>query len=210
MIQVKGNTPAKPAPTYNQASNQFNANQDKANANTPMIDESGEANFKPKLPAMTQTIASAAGVGATAITAFFMNEDVFNPTPTENGSGAGTVTNSYGDGWDGGGYNRYAYLEGAQNGIPCYGLTLTYTVTSSGAQDGSALALANPTWLQANLVGNRQIPVGLVLAAGVRNTQYQSGIMTVRFRFNMSALNQLSYSVPAGDTASLTIMTQPF
>lgn len=208
-IQVKG----KSATSYNQALNQpvnyQSVPRSKAEANTPMLDIEGETSMKPTLNAMTQTVASATGGGAAAITAYFLNEDVFNATPTNNGSGALSVTKTYGDGWSGGGYNRYAYLQSQDNGIQCYGLTLVYTITSSGAQDSSALATANPTWLMANLVGNRQVPVGIVLQAGTRNTQFQAGTMTVRFRFNLSALNQLSYNVPVGDTASLTIMTQP-
>lgn len=215
MINVKG-TSNTPAPAYN--AGQFGANNpvtapqfsDRSNANTPMLDVPGEVNLKPNLPAMTQTVASAAGVGALAIVAYFMNEDVYNTTPTDNGSGGGSVSTTYGDGWDGGGYNRFAFLNSAQNGTACYGITMSYTVISTSAQDASALTTANPTWLMANLVGNRQVPVGLVLAAGQRNTQYLQGMMTVRFRFNMSALNQLSYSVPAGDSAALTILTQPF
>lgn len=213
MINVKGNTPAPATNVGNftgQSAQAAPTYDSKANANTPMLDVPGEVNLKPNINAMTQTVASAAGGGATAITAYFMNEDVYNATPTNNGSGALSVTTTYGDGWDGGGYNRFAYLNSAANGIACYGITLVYTVIASAAQDASALATANPTWLMANLVGNRQVPVGLVLAAGVRNTQFQVGTMTVRFRFNMSALNQLSYSVPAADNATLTVITQPF
>lgn len=210
MIAIKGSTPVKTNATVNMSPSPANVYQSKSNAAIPMVDMPGEANYKPTLNAMTQTVASATGGGATAITAYFMNEDVYNATPTNNGSGALSVTKSYGDGWSGGGYNRYAYLESAQNGIPCYGFTLVYTVTSSSAQDASALTTANPTWLMANLVGSRQVPVGLVMAAGTRNTQYLQGTMTVRFRFNMSCLNQFAYSVPVGDTAALTVMTQPF
>lgn len=212
MISVKGPTPVKaPVTSVNQPVHQaYTTNQSKADAATPMIDAPGEANYKPAPNALTQTISSAAGGGATAITAYFLNEDVYNATPTNNGSGALSVTKTYGDGWSGGGYNRYAYLESPQNGISCYGLTLTYTVIATSAQDGSALATANPTWLMANLVGNRQVPVGLVMQAGTRNTQYLQGTMTVRFRFYLGTMNQLAYSVPAGDAASLTILTQPF
>lgn len=184
-------------------------NVSKVVANTPMVSVAGEANYKPQVPAMTKTVTSATGGGAAAVTAYFLNEDVYNATPTNNGSGMLSVVGTYGDGWSGGGYNRLAMLEGGNNGISCYGLTLVYTVISSSAQDGSALSTANPTWLMANLVGNRQVPVGLVLAAGTRNTQYLQGTMTVDFKFNLSPLNQLSYNVPVGDSVALTVLTQP-
>lgn len=215
MILTKGSTPTPRNTNTVSTSNYTTAtqsyvNQSKANANIPMVDVAGEANYRPQPNAMTQTIVSNAGVGGTAITAYFMNEDVYNATPTNNGSGALSVSNSYGDGWTGGGYNRFGYLEAGQNGIACFGLTIVYTVIATSAQDASALPLANPTWRMANLVGNAQLPVGIVLAAGQRNTQFQAGTMTVRFRFNLGPMNQLSYSVPVGDTCSLTVMTSPF
>ena len=208
MISVKSATPAVAAPKG--ANNQQSVDMSKGLASVPMIDQTGEANYYPQVPAMTMSVSSAAGGGAAAVTAYFLNEDVYNATPTNNGSGALSVTKAYGDGWAGAGYNKFATLNSSNNGIPCYGLTLVYTVIATSAQDGSALATSNPTWLMANLVGNRQVPVGLVLAAGTRNTQYLQGTMTVRFRFNLGTLNQLSFGVPAGDSASLTVLTQPF
>jgi len=157
--------------------------------------------------AMSQTIASATGTGATAVTAYFGNEPYFNSTPTTNGSGAGSVTNTYGDGWSGKGYNQL--FNAITRGVRCYGLTISFITTSTGAQNPSGLNTAATTLLVADLVGANQIPKGIVLNAGARNTQYLSGTMTVIYQFNINCLTQLSYSVPVGNTVSLTLLSTP-
>lgn len=180
------------------------------NQNDPIVQMQGELNMMPSVPAMTQTIASATGGGAKAVTAFFMNEDSYQITPTNNGSNAGSVTNAYGDGWSGKGYNNLAKGLSPSNGIKCYGFTLIFTNTGTGAQDAAGINSANPTWLMANLVGAYQIPKGFVLSAGARNTQYLAGTMTVRGVFYINPLIQIGYNVPVGDTAQLTVMCEPF
>ena len=166
----------------------------------------GAFEMMPIPPAMTQVVASATGGSAAAVTAYFLNEAFYNTTVTNNGSGANSVVTTYGDGWDGKGYTQLAQNG---NGIKCYGLTLEYITTSSGAQNPSGLTTANPTILVSNLVGANQIPRGLVLGAGTRNTQYLAGTMTVQYQFTMNCLTQFSYGIPVGNTVTLTVLTQP-
>jgi len=169
----------------------------------------GDAPFDmlPIPPAFTQTIISNTGAGANAITAYFGNEPFFNATPTNNGSGAASVVNTYGDGWSGKGYNQL--ISALERGVRFYGFTLSYITTSTGAQNPAGLTTANTTILVADLVGANQIPKGIVINAGLRNTQYQQGTMTVQYTFNLNTLCQFSYSVPVGNTASLTLLTSP-
>ena len=179
--------------------------------NTPSdstIDVSGQFDMFPVPPAMTQVIASATGGGAAAINAYFLNEPYFTSTPTNNGSGAASVVITYGDGFSGKGYNQLA--AGSEGGIKCYGFTLQFITTATGAQNNAGLNTAAPTILVANLVGANTIPRGLVLAAGSRNTQYLAGVMTVRYQFKLNTLCQFQYAVPVGNTATLTVLTQPF
>ncbi len=166
----------------------------------------GEFNMMPVPAAMTQTQASATGGGALAKTGYFLNEAFYNVTPTNNGSGAASIVTTYGDGWSGKGYTQ---LANNGQGIKCYGFTLSYVVTASGLQDSAGLATANPTILVSNLVGANQIPYGIPLNAGSRNTQYLSGVMTIAYVFWMNSLTQFSYNIPVGDTVTLTINTQP-
>ncbi|HYD20025.1 MAG TPA: hypothetical protein VEB40_01020 [Flavipsychrobacter sp.] len=177
--------------------------------NDPIVNMQGEINMLPNVPAMTQVIVSNAGGGAVAKTVYFLNEDIFNATPGNNGSGEASISNTYGDGWSGNGYNQLAKALSAQNGIKCYGLTLSFVTTSTGNENSSGLATAQPTWLMASMVGSSQIPKGFVLNAGKRNTQYLSGTMTISGVFFMNSLCQLSYVVPAGNTVTLTVLTSP-
>lgn len=204
------NMAPKSSAVLNPNANPINVNV--SNPSDPIVLMDGDWNLQPNVPAMTQTIVNAVGTSAAAVTAYFLNEGTggYNTTPTNNGSGASSVTKTYGDGWTGNGYNNLAKLYSSQNGIKCFGFTLAYTVTSGGAQDPSGLTTANPTWLMVNLVGANQVPKGFVLGAGSRNTQYLSGTMTVKGIFYLSSLNQMSYAVPVGDTSILTVLTQPF
>ncbi len=199
LVSAQGAQSATPAVTA--AGNPASQPQDS------VVDVAGNFNMLPIPPAMTQTITSATGGGALAKTVYFGNEAYFNATPTDNGSGAASIVNTYGDGWSGKGYNQLI-LNNA--GLQLYGFTLQYVNTSSGAQDNGGLTTAAPTLLVANLVGQNQIPRGLVLSAGTRNTQYLAGTMTVRYQFTLNSLMQLSYVVPVGDTVTLTLLTAPF
>lgn len=174
-----------------------------------MLDINGQFNLSPIPPAMTQVVASSQGPGpghSASITAYFLNESSFNSTPTDNGSGVATVTNTYGDGWSGKGYNQIAN----NRGIKCYGFTLQYVITSSGAQSAAALNGSGITLLVSSLVGANQIPKGFVLSAGARNTQYLPGEMTVRYSFCLNSLSQISYIVPVLNTATLVVLTERF
>lgn len=157
-----------------------------------------------------QTIVSNTGGSAAAVTAYFLNEDIYNATPTNNGSGASSVSNTYADGWAGNGYNALSKSATAGKGIMCYGFTLEYITTSGGAQNPTGLTTANPTYLTANLVGANQAPFGMPLNAGVRNTTYQTGTMTIKKSFYLSCLNQFSYGVPVGNTVNFTVINRPF
>ena len=70
--------------------------------------------------------------------------------------------------------------------------------------------MANPTLLCANLVGQNFIPKGIVLSAGLRNTQYQQGMMTVKTIFKINPLTQIQLNALNGYQYDLTIMTAPF
>ncbi len=180
------------------------------NQNVGVTRVPGNFNMLPVPPAMTQVITSAAGVGALSKKAFFLNEGFFNSTVTDNGSGPGSITNSYGDGFSGKGYNQLATANiNGSNGIGCYGFTLEYITTSTGNQNPGALALAVPTILVADLVGNNQIPRGIPISLGTRNTQQQTGIMTIAYQFTLNALCQFSYNIPVDNTVTLTVITDP-
>lgn len=158
---------------------------------------------------MQQTIVSASGSGAAAITAYFMNEDAFNETTTNNGSGSATVTNTYLDGWAGLGYNRLASSGNSGHGVKCFGLTMIFKVTSGGAQDPAGLAGSALEYNTYNNLNGGNMQIGTPLNEGILNTQYQIGTMTLKRSFFMSSINQFSYVVPVADTVIFMVLTKP-
>lgn len=174
----------------------------------PIIDPMSTRSVIPNT--MTQTIVSNTGSGAASVTAYFLNEDTFNLTATNNGSGASSVSNTYSDGWVGLGYNQLARSVNAGRGVLCYGFTLVYKVTSGGAQDPTGLAAASPSYIAYNNVGtNGQMAVGEPLNEGIRAANYQTGTMTLLRKFYLCSVNQISYVVPVGDTVSMIVLTKP-
>lgn len=192
-----------------------NINVNVRNNDGSIIDRSGDPIYdlmsSPQATPSTlqQVIVSNTGSGAAAITAYFMNEDVFNATATNNGSGASSASNTYSDGWSGNGYNNLAKSVNNGRGIMCYGLTFQYIVTSGAVQDGTGLSAANPNLLGATNVGTSMRPEPSPLNEGLRNTQYLSGVMTVLAPFFMSSISQISYRIPVGDTVTLTVFCRP-
>ncbi len=174
----------------------------------PTINSMAAPNLVP--PTLAQTIVSNVGSGADVITAYFLNEDTYNATPSDNGSAASSVSDTYSDGWFGNGYNKLAASVNQGNGIRCYGMTFVYLVTFGRVQDATGLNGSDINFLTATFVGNRQAPSPMPLNAGIRNTQFQDGTMTVKANFFLSAADQIAYSVPVGDTVGLTVLTRPF
>lgn len=164
-----------------------------------------------KPQALIQTVYSDVGTNAAAVTVYFGNESFYNSTATNNGSGANSVHKSYGDGWSGKGYEQLysGANEGGTPGIVCYGFTLQFTTTSTGAQAPAGLNTAAPTILYSNLVGINQVPTGIPLTQGSRNNQYLNGMMTIAVQFKMNSLAQFSWVLPVGITGNLTVNTQP-
>lgn len=206
-------TRATQVPADSAPSNGTNIN---INVKSPgVIDQSEEPIIDPMssravIPnTMTQNVASATGAGDENVTAYFLNEDAFNATPTNNGSGANSVVITYSDGWTGLGYNQLSRSANGGRGVLCYGFTLIYKVTSGGAQDPTGLAGANPSYIAYNNVNGGEMAVGEPLNEGFRADNYQLGTMTLLRKFYLCSVNQISYVVPPGDTATMIVLTKP-
>lgn len=199
-------------PRQDRRGSDFNIN---VRTNAPSIDESGKPiisttdnpGFIPD--SLQQKIVSNTGSGSAAVTAYMFNEDVFTATATNNGSGASSVSNTYNDGFTGNGYNQLIKIANQGKGILCYGMTLTYIVTSGSAQDTAGLNSSNLNHNAAVLVGSGMRPTPMPMNQGTNYGQYQIGTMTVKRMFYVSALDQITYSVPVGDTVTAIVLTNP-
>lgn len=173
----------------------------------PIIDRVSSYDFVPDSYQYKNVNGSASG--AAAITAYAFNEDSYNATVTNNGSGASTVTNTYADGWSGNGYNKQIASANAGRGVLCQGITMIYQVTSGSAQDAAGLASSNLQMLNFTLVGTSSATVPSPLNQGFNYGQYQIGTMTVVKRMFISCVTQFSYVVPVGDTVTFIALMNP-
>jgi hypothetical protein len=154
----------------------------------------------------TYSVTSAAGAGAADVTFSVFNEDVFNETPTDNGSGAGSVVSSYDDGFEGRSINQLIRTANGGRGLLCKGFSVIYT--TGGAQDPSGLLNSSLQMLFFNSKNGASVPFQLDIAEALRNTQQQSGTITVWADFFVNSLSQFTGVVPAGDNAKIVFLWQ--
>jgi hypothetical protein len=114
---------------------------------------------------------------AANIVAYGFNEDVYNATPTTNGSA--TITDFYGDGFNGKNYNQLIRTAANGRGIKFDGFNIQFNNITSSNSDPAALVGANLAILAYNGTGGNSIPVNINLGRAARNTQYVSGLLTI-------------------------------
>lgn len=158
-------------------------------------------------PVFTFTTASDNGTGAAAATQYIFNNSFYNAADTDNGSGAGSIVNTYGDGFTGKGYEQLLNSANGGHGVLFKGFLIISTTSSSGAQYPTAFTTINFTLLNANLQGST-IDIPFNISSAQNNMQYQSGTLTIDQRFWMNSLNQISVSLPANTTYAFTFYTE--
>lgn len=158
-------------------------------------------------PVLSYTSASDNGSGAATVTQYIFNNNVMTAAVTTNGSGAGSIVNTYGDGYTGKIYEQLQRSANGGRGILIKGFTVTSTTTSTGAQYSTAINTMNMQILNANAQGG-STPVPVSVASALRNSQFQVGVYTVAFEFYLNALSQISVSLPANTTFAFQFITQ--
>lgn len=158
-------------------------------------------------PVLNFTTASNNGGGAGTVTQYIFNTSVLNPAVTTNGSGAGSITNTYGDGFSGRVYDSLLSNANGGSGVFIKGFTIQSTTTSTGAQISTPFNTLQMNIQNANGQGG-STPVPVDVTAAIRNNQFQVGILTVVFPFTLNGLNQISLSLPANTTFSFTFTTE--
>ena len=150
------------------------------------------------------TVASASGAGALSIQAYIFNEDYLNATPTDNGSGAGSVVTTYNDGFAGKLISRISSAKG-DNGIRIKQVQVTFTDNATGLQDKASLSASNPTFITYNGDGTSLPQIIPIQSAGTPAYQ-QSGFLIVNIDFGVKRYSQFYLTVPAGKTATVTFV----
>jgi len=158
-------------------------------------------------PEFTFTTASDNGAGALTKTQYIFNQTTLNAGVTNNGSGANSIVNTYGDGFTGKVYDAVVASWGDGRGVRMKGFTVTSTTTTTGAQIATAINTLQMQILNANGQGG-STPVPITVTAALRNSQYQIGVFTIAFEFVLNTLNQISISQPANTTFAFTFVTE--
>lgn len=161
----------------------------------------------PKPAQITYTVTNNSGSGALAITAYIFNEDVYNATPTNNGSGSASVTKAYSDGFGGSSLNNLIKTYGIE-GLPFKELQMTSTDTSTGNQDKAALNDVQPRRLTFNgsLGGavwhTDELPINTT-----GNPAYnQAGYLVMDIDFRVRPFEQIGCTVDVGTKLSVILI----
>lgn len=165
------------------------------------------ANLYPIPTAITIVVASALGAGALATQVFLFNQDLLNNV-TNNGSGAGSITYTYSDGFNGNVVNHILANARAGVGAICYGVAVRMNVTASKAGDPAGLAVANPEWNLFNALGGVQ-NLNLNTNAFQQRSDYDTSIEVMPCIQNVTRFTQFAFTIPAGDTATVTFYMTP-
>jgi len=161
-----------------------------------------------KVPtSLTVSITSGEGVNAVATTLNLFNDAVFGNQVTNNGSGANTITYNWGDNTSNGKYyTELCRLMNNGMGIGIRGFNIACTFLN-GTSNQQFFSTANVTTLLNTLRGNF-IPREVSVEDAVRNTAFNSGLLTVVQPIMLNTLMQLTLEIPVGNIVTLTMFTE--
>lgn len=164
-------------------------------------------NVFPIPPELTFTTASDNGAGGATVTQNVFNNATLGAAVTTNGGagGAGSIVNTYGDGFAGLVYDQLMRSTNNGMGILIKGFTVIAEV--GGVQSSTPLNSLNLVLQNADGQGNL-IPVPMNVSSAIRNTQQQVGTLTVLKAFYLNGLNQIRFSLPQNTTLTWTFFTQ--
>jgi hypothetical protein len=156
----------------------------------------------------TSTIITAVGKNAAnanaAVTTYAFNNDVFNQSVLASDGTTASTQATYNDGFSGRNIQQHLRNENFGRGLCTSAITFT-CFNSAGDQDPTILQQLNFTPLTYAVIGGRQVPMPIDVSSAIRNTQFQSGILTVLVEIWLNSMSQLSWSTPSGATITANI-----
>ncbi|MES2134492.1 MAG: hypothetical protein V4506_19250 [Bacteroidota bacterium] len=163
-------------------------------------------NFLPKPTSFTVTVTSVEGANDEDATINVFNNNSLTALDTDNGSGANSITYSWGDGLTGKGYEQLIRAANNGSGVLFTGFTLQVTVNSSGAQTAAYFNTMQLAMIVHNCMG-KTVPFSVDMSEAVRNTQQQVGILTLMKPQFLSVLGQFQYIQPPNTKFAWTFFT---
>ncbi len=155
----------------------------------------------------TFTAASNNGGGGGTVSIYIFNNTNMTSLVTDNGSGAGSITNTFGDGYTGGIYQQIQRSANKGKGPKIRGIITQAITTSSGAQIATPYATMQMQVLYANGEGGAT-PVPINMQEALRNVSNQVGILSVVKGFYLNAVAQIKCQLPVNTTFSFIFITE--
>jgi len=162
----------------------------------------------PKSTAWTATSIFQTSAVTKTLTIFNQSTDAGIGASTTSNGGSSAITYNYNDipggSSTGNLISRIASEYRRGHGMWCYGFNIQYT--TAGVVNPTALGNANFTINYYN--GDTTIhPIYINVQDAIRNTQYNFGLLTILYGFNVPGYSQVSVVVPAGDGATAAAST---
>lgn len=160
------------------------------------------ANQFPLQNSITVQVASATGVGAVTTKVYLFNQSRLNNV-TNNGSGAGTITYTYQDGFGGTIVDDVLTFARGGVGAVCRGVALRMITTATDAGNAAALSTANPSFITYNMLGG-STSMNFNITANQTRGDFDTSIEVIPCTQNIGRFVQYSFAIPAGVTATAT------
>lgn len=141
---------------------------------------------------------NAANNADAAVNAYAINADALNASD-------GFVP-TYDDGFSGKLINKHLAVRNLGRGLKVKSITFI-ALNSAGSQDSTVLQALNFNIVTYTVKGGTIVPKPIDLSAAIRNTQFQSGILTLEFPNGLwlNAVSQLKAYITSGATVTATI-----
>lgn len=156
-------------------------------------EETDSVNVLPKIRDFNVSITSTLGVGAgdTQVFIFNTSSNLFNNLVTDNGSGAGSISYTWSDGYNGNIISSVMARARHSVGAIIYGYSITATNPATGAYLPTAIGILDPVWYIATFGANKT-PMEQISATGWTRKDTAPGIQVIRGTINLSEWTQHS------------------
>jgi len=166
-----------------------------AEANGSKVNKAGleTVDLKPIPESIDITVKSTTGVGAESKTIYLFNLDFLEAAVTNNGSGAGSITYTYGDGRSGVVYNKQIENAFGGRGIKIDEVVINAKDVTSDVGDEAFFSTCNMKLLVDDGEGNALPVYNFKWNNAISNQPNKDGIYRAKVNFRLSYLSQLKF-----------------
>ena len=168
-------------------------------------DQMNWANVYPMPDSIAIQASSNNGEGAANTQIWLLNQDILSNI-TNNSSGAGSITYTYQDAFEGKVTNELISRARGGVGAVCYGFSLR--IVTGGSGSASNLAITNPVFLTYNAFG-RSVANDTNIVSDQTRSDYDSSIGVFRTTQNITRFTQMGIVLAPNSVATVTLYFTP-